>query len=168
MRKYSVLICIGNSVKRIGTGAVHSPQSEMATVEELVQMMNALQGQHHALNQEISRLTAESQQFRQAVSPGLAEIATTVGQAVQTAVSTANPRSNERQSLVGHQGVGKPPMFKGGSSKFTEWLRKTTVFADCCLWLSFPANDRMGGRSRQHHHERSTGQTVWSGRCRTN
>ena len=55
----------------------------MATVEELVQMMNTLQGQQHALNQEISRLTLENQQFRQAGSPGLAEIATAVGQAVQ-------------------------------------------------------------------------------------
>ena len=45
-----------------------SIQSEMATVEELVQMMNTLLGQQHALNQEISRLTAENQQFRQAVA----------------------------------------------------------------------------------------------------
>ena len=58
----------------------------MATVEELVQMMNTLQGQQHALNQKISRLTAENLQFRQAGSPGLAEIATTVGQAVQTVI----------------------------------------------------------------------------------
>ena len=65
------------------------PQSEMATVGELVQMMHTLQGQHYALNQEISRSTAENQQFRQAGSPGLAEIATTVGQAVQTAISNA-------------------------------------------------------------------------------
>ena len=41
-------------------------RSEMATVKELFQMMNTLQGQHHALNQEISRLTAENQQFKQA------------------------------------------------------------------------------------------------------
>ena len=67
----------------------------MATVEELVLMMNPLQGQQHALNQEISRLTAENQQFRQAGPPGLAEVATGVGQAVQTAISNANPRSSE-------------------------------------------------------------------------
>ena len=34
--------------------------SEMATVEELVQKMNMLQGQHHALNHEVLRLTAEN------------------------------------------------------------------------------------------------------------
>ena len=72
----------------------------MATVEELVQMMNTLQGQHHALNQEISSVTAENLQFKQAGSPRLAEIATTVGQ--------ANPRSKERQSLVDIKGLGKP------------------------------------------------------------
>ena len=96
------------------------PQSDMATVEELVQMKNTLQGQHHALNQEISRLTAENQQLTQAGSPGVAEIATTVGQAVQTAISNANPRSNERQSLVDIRSLWKPLMFKRESSKFTE------------------------------------------------
>ena len=62
----------------------------MATVEELVLMMNMLEGQQHAFNQKISRLTAENQQFRQAGSPGVAEIATAVGRAVQTAISCAN------------------------------------------------------------------------------
>ena len=68
----------------------------MATVDELVQMMNTWQGQQHALNQDISRFTPENQQFRPAGSPGLADIAT----AVQTAVSHANTRPSERQSLV--------------------------------------------------------------------
>ena len=58
----------------------------MATVEELVRMMNTLQGQQHALNQEITRLTAENQESSQAGSPRLAEIATAVGQEVQTAI----------------------------------------------------------------------------------
>ena len=97
----------------------------MATVEELVQMMNTLQGQQHALIEEISRLTAENQQFRQAGSPGLAEIATAVGQAVQTAVSDMHPRLSERRSVVDFNGLGKPPTFKGESSRVTEWLRKT-------------------------------------------
>ena len=26
--------------------------------------------------------------------------------------------------------------------------------SDCCVWLRFPASDRMGGRSRQLYHER--------------
>ena len=91
----------------------------MATVEELVQMVNTLQGQQHALNQEMSRLTAENLKFRQAGSPGLAEIASTVGQAVHTAISNANPRSNERQRLIDIKGLGKPPTFKGESSKIT-------------------------------------------------
>ena len=68
-----------------------------------------------------SRLTAENQQFRQAASPA-------VGQAVQTAISNANPRSSERQSLVDIKGLEKPPTFKEESARFTEWLRKTTGF----------------------------------------
>ena len=51
-------------------------------------------------------------QFRQAGSPGLAEVATTVGLAVQTAISNANPRSSEGQRLVDIKGLGKPPTFK--------------------------------------------------------
>ena len=67
--------------------------SEMVTVEELFQMMNTLQGQHHALSQEISSCTAENQQFSQAGSPGLAKISTIVGQAVETVIPNVNPRS---------------------------------------------------------------------------
>ena len=55
-------------------------------------------------------------------------MATAVGQAVQTAFSDSNPGSSERQSLVDIKGLGKPPTFQGESSKFTEWLRKTTGF----------------------------------------
>ena len=58
----------------------------------------------------------------------LAEIATTVGQAVQTAISNAKPRSNERKSSVDIKGFGKLRTFKGESLKFTEWLGKTTEF----------------------------------------
>ena len=112
------------AVKRIETIAV-TVQSEKATVEELVQMMHTLQGQQRALNQDISRLT------------GLAEIATRVGQAVQTTISNANSRSHERQSLVDIKGLGKPPMFKGESSKFTEWLRKTTGFLIAAFGSAF-------------------------------
>ena len=95
----------------------------MATVVELVQMMNTLQGQTHAVNQEISMLTAENQRPRNAGSQGMAELATAVGQAVQTAMDNASSRTNERQSPVDIKGLGKPPMFKG-----TKWLRKTTWF----------------------------------------
>ena len=59
------------------------------------------------MNSEMSRLTAENQQFRNAGSPELAEIAAAVGQAVQTAISNANPRTNERQGLVDSKGLGK-------------------------------------------------------------
>ena len=45
-----------------------------------MKVTNTLQGQQHALNQEISRLTSENQQFRQAGSRRLAEIATAAGQ----------------------------------------------------------------------------------------
>ena len=54
----------------------------------------------------------------------MAEIAT----AVQTAISDANPRPSERQSLVDIKGLRKPPTFNGVSVRFTEWLRTTTVF----------------------------------------
>ena len=56
--------------------------------------------------------TAENQQFRQTGSPGLADIAFAVGQAVQTAVSNANTPSSERQSLVDTRGLWKLPTFK--------------------------------------------------------
>ena len=87
------------------------------------QKKNTLQGHHDALNQEISRLTADNQQFRQAGSPGLAEIATTVVQAVQTSISNANPRSNEPQSVVDIKSLGKPPMFKREANR---WKIKVT------------------------------------------
>ena len=90
----------------------------MATVEELVQMMKTLQKQQHALNQEISRLTAEKQWFRNAGYPGLAESAREVGQAVQTAVTNANPRTNERPNLVDIKGPGKPVMLKWESARW--------------------------------------------------
>ena len=91
----------------------------MATLEELAQV-NTLQGRQHALNQEISKLTSQNQQFRHGGSPGLAETAAAVGQAVQTAISNANPRSSQRQSLVDIRGLGNPPTFKGESVRFTK------------------------------------------------
>ena len=60
---------------------------------------------------------------------------------VQTAISNANPRSNERQSLVDIKGLAKPPTFKGESARFTEGLRRTTGFFVRCSVLSFPASD---------------------------
>ena len=103
---------------------MESSRSRNATVEEFVQIMNTLQGQQHALNLEMSRLTAENQHFGTAGPPRLAEIATAEG----PAVSNANPRTNERQSLVDIKGLGKHPMFKGECARFTEWPRKTTGF----------------------------------------
>ena len=47
---------------------------------------------------------------------------------VQTAMTNANTRTNERQSLFDIKGLGKPPMLKCESVKFAEWLRKTTGF----------------------------------------
>ena len=94
------------------------------------------------MNQEISGLTAENLQFRQAGSPGLAEA--TVGQTVQTAISNANPRSNERHSLVDNKGLGKPPMIKE-SSTFTEWLKMTTGFLIAACGSAYEALDRQCG-----------------------
>ena len=74
-----------------------------ATVEELVQMMTTVQGQQHAFNQEISRLTTENQQFRQRFRMR------THDQVIDKVWST-------------------PPTSKGESARFTEWLRKTTGF----------------------------------------
>ena len=81
-------------------------------------MMNTLQGKQHALNPEIMRLTAKNQQFRLAGSPVLAEISNLVGEAVQTAISNANPRSSERHSPVDMKGLGKLPTFKEESVRF--------------------------------------------------
>ena len=55
-------------------------------------------GQQHVLNQEISRLTAENQQFRNVGSPRLGEIA------VQTAISSENPRQKAALESSGTQG----------------------------------------------------------------
>ena len=93
----------------------------MVTLEELAQLVNTLQGQQHASNQEISKLTSQNQQFRHGGSPGLVETATEVGQAVQTAISNANPRSSQRQSFGGIKGLGKPPTFRGESARFTKF-----------------------------------------------
>ena len=117
------------------------PQSEMATVEEVVEMMKSLQGQHHAMNQEISRLTAENQQFRQAGSPGLAEIATTVGQAVQTAISNANPRPNETIQFGRHQRPRQTPIVQGRLCEIHRVAQEDHVVSDCCVWLRLPGSD---------------------------
>ena len=61
----------------------------------------------------------KNQHFRNAGSPGLAEIATAVGPAVQTATSNVNSRQIERQSPVDIKCLGKPPTFKGESVRFT-------------------------------------------------
>ena len=116
------------TVKRIGTVAVHSTivQSGMATVEEFVQMMNTLQGQQHALNQEVLRLTAENLQFRQAGSPWLAEIATTAGQVIQTAISNANPTITRTTKFGRHQRSWEAPDVQGEPARFTDWLLKTS------------------------------------------
>ena len=93
----------------------------MATDDEQVQR------QQHALNQEIAMLIAEKQKFRQFASSGLAGILTAVRQAVQRAISNANPRSSERQSLVDIRGLGKPPTYKGESAHL-HLLEETTGF----------------------------------------
>ena len=100
----------------------------MATVEELVHMTNTLQGQQHALNRKVTRLTAENRQFRNAGSPGPTEIATAVGTAFRTGTASANTGSNERQGPVDIKGLGKPPVFNGEAARFTQWRRKTTGF----------------------------------------
>ena len=113
------------TVKRIETVAVHSTIDTQRNDDSRKTCSN---DEHVALNQEISRLTAENLQFRQADSSGMAEIATAVGQAAQIAISNATPRSNERQSLVDIKGLRKPPTFKGQSVRLIEWLRKTMEY----------------------------------------
>ena len=134
----------------------------MSTVEELVQMMNTFQGQRHALNQEISRLNAENQQFRHGGSPELAETATAVVQAVRTAISNASPRQNERQSVVDTKGLGKLQTFKGDSARFIWAAKEDHRVSDRCVRLSFLASARVGGRSRHRDHEQHTQTTVRS------
>ena len=144
-----------------------SIQSEMATVDEIVEMMNTLQRQQHALNQEILRLTAENQQFRQAGSPGLAGIATAAGQAVQTATSNANPRPKWTSESGRHQGSWKTSNVQERICEIHRVAQEDHRVSDWCVWLSIPASDWMGGRSRQRHHERRTRPTVRSAGCRT-
>ena len=110
-----------------------STKVEMATIEELVQMMNTLQGQRHALYQVMSRLLAESQQFRNAGSPGLAETATAVGQAVRTAMADANTHSNLRQNLVDIKGLGKLQMFREESAKILRVAQEDHMVSDRCV-----------------------------------
>ena len=145
-----------------------SIQSEMATVEELVQMMNTLQGQQHALDQEISRLTAGNQQFRQAVAhQGWRRPRLQLDKQFRQRFLMRTPRSSERQSLVDIKGLGKPPNVQGKICGDSPSVSGRPRGSDCCILHSFPASDRMGARSRQHYHERSTRPTVRSAWCRT-
>ena len=79
-------------------------------------------------------MTAENQHFGTAGPPRLAEIATAEG----PAVSNANPRTNERQSLVDIKGLGIYPMFKGECTRFTEAKEDHRV-SDHCIRLNFSA-----------------------------
>ena len=49
----------------------------------------------------------------------------------------AGATSAGRQSLIDIKGLGKPPVFKNDSSKFTERLRKTTGFLIAAYGSSF-------------------------------
>ena len=118
----------------------------MATIEELVQMMNTLQGQRHALYQVMSRLLAESQQFRNAGSPGLAETATDK-QFEQRWLKQTHNQINVHQNLVDIKGVGKTPTFREESAKFSEWRRKTTWFLIAAYRSAFrPATEWVDDR----------------------
>ena len=114
----------------------------MTTLPELAELVTHQQGQHTAMAQEVRRLSTENQVLWQAAAqpPGLAEIAGAVGQAVQAAMGSATQvgaTGPGRQSLIDIKGLGKPPVFKNDSSKFTEWLRKTTGFLTAAYGSSF-------------------------------
>ena len=49
-----------NGKQRLAGAGKNPRRSEMATVEELVQMMSMVQAQRRALNHEVTRLTAEN------------------------------------------------------------------------------------------------------------
>lgn len=106
----------------------------MTTLEELAAIVNSLQGQQAVMVQEVQRLTVENQMLRAATTqpaPGLAEIASAVGQAVQAAMargSAVGAIGAPHRSLIDIKGLGKPPVFRGDASKFNEWLRKTEAF----------------------------------------
>ena len=64
------------------------------------------------------------------------------------------------------KGLGKPPMFQGVSSKFTEWLKKTTGF----LIAAYGSASRPVIESVQDQDNVITEHwvdTCWSDRCRT-
>ena len=121
---------------------VRDVSGAMASLSELAEMVTNLQGQQAAMAQEVQRLSTENQILRQAAAQphGLAEIAQAVGQAVQAAMASATQAGSTsagRQSLIDIKGLGKPPVFKNDSSKFTEWLRKTTGFLIAAYGSSF-------------------------------
>ena len=62
------------TVKRIETNCSLDHGWSGTSVKKVAQMVNTLQGQHHAQNREISRLIAEKKQFRNAGQPGLTEV----------------------------------------------------------------------------------------------
>ena len=91
----------------------------------------------------ISRLAAE----KTTVQTGW--LARTGGDCDCSAISDANPRSSERQSLVDIRGLGKTPTFKGESARFIQRLRKTTgvliaayssAFRPVIEWVEDPDN----------------------------
>ena len=101
-------------------------QNEIATVGEIMQMVNTL----HALNQQISRLTAENQQFRQTGLPGLAEIATAARQAATTAKCTSESTR--------HQGSWKTSNAHRENPRDSQ---EDHGVSDCFELLSFRAGD---------------------------
>ena len=130
-------------------------QSEMTTVEELVQVMNTLQGQQHALNQEISRLTVENQQFRQA-GQGWRRLRLQLDKQFRQRFPTRTLGQINDKVWSTSKALGNLRCSRENLRNSLSELRKTTIFHDCCLWFSFPTSGRMGGRSRQRHHERCT------------
>ena len=98
----------------------------------------AMQAQQATLIGEVARLSTENQVLRQEqAQPTRAEhLMEALGQAV-TALQAVRTGATQSQSLVDLKGLGKPPVFKNESARFTEWLRKTSGFLVAAYGASF-------------------------------
>ena len=93
-----------------------------------------MQGQQHALNQKISMLTAENQQFRNAGSPRLTEIATALEQQFnQRWQKQAHEQMNVRFRWTSRV-LGKPHSFKGNMQDLASGSVFCSAFRPVTEW----------------------------------
>eukprot|EP00971_Amphidinium_carterae_P330074 6462928-Amphidinium_carterae.1 len=111
-------------------------------MEQLQQSIAELQRQMQEQATELARITQENQllhqQQQQQQQPGqqLQVVVQQLGQAVQALAQTRGGASAVPR-LVDTKGLGKPMPFKNDTSKFNEWLRKTSSYFTAAYGSSF-------------------------------